>query len=201
MNKILLFFIFNYFALSASEIHLLNDINYKNSDETYNMVVEIPSGTLEKWEVSKKTGTMKLEIRNSKPRIVNFLPYVGNYGFIPQTKLLKSRGGDGDPVDVLLLSSSIKRGEVVSIKIIGGLKFFDRGEIDTKLIAVPQKGSLSDMKSIKDIIYKKPNMLNIIKLWFEGYKGFGKMQFMGYLTKKEAINNIKYAYKDWKRSE
>lgn len=200
MNKTLLIGVLvGTLSLFANEKHLLNEVDYKTSKNNYNMVVEIPSGTSEKWEVSKTSGVMKLEMQNGKPRIVDFLPYVGNYGFIPQTKLLKSKGGDGDPVDVLLLSSSLRRGEVVSIKIIGGLEFLDRGEIDTKLIAVPKEGTLSSKDSIEKMLYAKPNILNIVKLWFEGYKDFGKMQFMGYITKKEAIKNIENAYIDWKK--
>ena len=44
------------------------------------------------------------------PRIVNYLGYPGNYGMIPRAFLPKNLGGDGDPLDVLLLGPSIKRG-------------------------------------------------------------------------------------------
>ena len=56
---------------------------------------------------------------------------------------------------------------------------------------------LSDIKSLEDINYRYPNILNIVKLWFEGYKGFGKMQFMGYLGKQQAIQMIENAHKGW----
>ena len=174
----------------------LLDMQYKDG-KYYNMVVEIPAGTNEKWEVSKKSGKMELNLKNGKKRVIKFLPYPGNYGFIPQTKLSKVKGGDGDPIDVLLIGGAVKRGSVLKIKIIGGLDFLDRGERDTKLIAVSKDGVLSHIDSIKELFYKHPNILSIIKLWFEGYKGFGKMQFMGYISKKEAKEMVEDAHKYW----
>lgn len=190
-----------YISLFANERNILNDVVYKSSDMTYNMIVEIPTGTNEKWEVSKITGKLKHDKKNGKDRVVEFLSYPGNYGFIPQTKLLKSQNGDGDPIDILLLTSSLKRGSIIKVNIIGGLDFLDRGEIDTKLIAVPIQGILSEIDSLQEMHLKYPNILNIVKLWFEGYKGFGKMQFMGYLTKQNSLNLVEKAHKGWLKNE
>jgi len=179
----------------------LLDTKYKNSDKTYNMIVEIPAGTNEKWEVSKKTGKIEINLKHGKKRVINFLPYPGNYGFIPQTKLSRVIGGDDDPIDVLLLSNSFERGSVVKVKIIGGLDFLDRGERDTKLIAVLDKGVLSHINTIEELFYKHPNILSIVKLWFEGYKGFKKMQFTGYISKKRAKKLIEESHSFWKKND
>ena len=62
----------------------LNKIEYK-SDSFYSFYVEIPAGTKQKWQVNKKTGILEWEEKDGKKRVVNFLSYPGNYGFIPQT--------------------------------------------------------------------------------------------------------------------
>ena len=46
-------------------------------------------------------------------RIVNFLPYPANYGFIPSTFMDKKKGGDGDALDILLISEHMVTGTVV----------------------------------------------------------------------------------------
>ena len=46
--------------------------------------------------------------------------------------LLKSKGGDGDSVDVLLLGPAVPRGSVVKGRVIGMLSLVDTGEVDNK---------------------------------------------------------------------
>ena len=107
-----------------------------NSDGTINVVVEIPAGTNGKWEVTKPDGRLKWEFKNGRPRFVKYLPYPGNYGMVPRTLLPKELGGDGDPLDVIALGPTRRRGSVVKAKLIGVLKLLDGGEQDDKLLAV-----------------------------------------------------------------
>ena len=73
-------------------------------------VVEIPAGTNRKIEFDKEDHIFKTDQRNGKDRIINFLPYPGNYGFIPSTKSNVEKGGDGDALDVLILSERLETG-------------------------------------------------------------------------------------------
>jgi inorganic pyrophosphatase len=83
-----------------------------------NVVIEIPTGTTAKWEVEKSTGHLKWEFVDGVPREVSYLGYPGNYGMIPRTLLPKELGGDGDPLDVIVLGPAVKRGTVLKTKII-----------------------------------------------------------------------------------
>ena len=76
--------------------NFLSDYSPKNSDGTINVVVEIPTGTIAKWEVTKPEGKLEWEFKEGKPRIVKYLGYPGNYGMIPRSILPKELGGDGD---------------------------------------------------------------------------------------------------------
>ncbi|MEC7394112.1 MAG: inorganic diphosphatase, partial [Verrucomicrobiota bacterium] len=67
-------------ALLASPLH---EIPYRNPDGSYNLFIEIPAGTQQKWEVNKRSGKLESEEKDGKKRVVKFLPYPGNYGFIP----------------------------------------------------------------------------------------------------------------------
>ena len=172
------------------------DLNkYKNSDDHYNFYVEIPAGTKQKWEVNKD-GILEWEEKDGEKRVVKFLSYPGNYGFIPQTL-----GGDNDPIDVIDLEESVDRGEVVVRKIIGGMYFEDKKDIDIKLIAIDEKGVFSDYESIDQLILEKPSVMEILKSWFMSYKKPGKMVFYRYINKHESQRIIEDAHKKWAQSK
>ena len=105
----------------------------------------VPSDTV-KYEVDKETGYLKID---RPQQYSNVVP--ANYGFIPQTYCgeriaeLASTGsgkkikkGDGDPLDILVLSEHhIPRGDIIlKAHPIGGFCLIDGGEADDKIIAV-----------------------------------------------------------------
>ena len=145
-----------------------------NRDGTYNVVLAIPAGTTAKYEVDKDTGMMALEQRNGAPRYVQYLGYPGNYGLIPRTILSKAKGGDGDPVDVLVLGPTVPRGSVVRGRAIGMLSLVDNGEIDDKIIVVMENSPFAKVRSIADLDAKFPGVTAILQTWFTSYKGYGK---------------------------
>jgi inorganic pyrophosphatase len=163
--------------------NFLSEYEPLNIDGTINVVVEIPAGTNEKWEVDKLSGELLWTLEKNKYRIVNYLPYPGNYGMIPRTLMPKSLGGDGDPLDVIVLGPHQRRGTILKAEIIGVLQLRDRGEEDSKLIAVPKSGKLSLVKSLNDLDRDYSGISQIIELWFKNYKGAGKIESLGYADK------------------
>ena len=120
-----IFIIFFSQIINASEKNLIFDIYPYNEDGTINVVVEIPAGTLEKWEVTKDGSQIKQQIENNKIRTINYLAYPFNYGFIPQTVLPVEENGDGDQLDVIIIGPSVKRGTVLKVKPIGTIIAID----------------------------------------------------------------------------
>ena len=191
-----LFFILFCFSCSQKEKNLVDDFEPLLDNGNINVVIEIPTGTNEKFEVEKKTGTLQLEtLDNGKPRLINYLPYPFNYGMVPRTVLPKKLGGDGDPLDVFILGQPIKRGTVVECKLIGVLKLLDRGEQDDKLIAVSAESRFYNINNLEELEESFPGVLEISKIWFSNYKGKGKMQFKGFDNKSisDSILNMSIA--------
>lgn len=103
--------------------------------------VEITPFDLVKYEIDKATGYLRVD----RPQRTSALPPV-LYGFVPRTwcgegvrALMEgARAGDGDPLDVCVVSERpITRAEVVlDARVIGGLPMLDGGEADDKIIAV-----------------------------------------------------------------
>ena len=106
------------------------------------------------------------------------------------TMLSKENGGDGDPLDILVLGPAVPRGSVVEAKIIGVLRLLDKGQQDDKLIAVMAGNQFYEVDTIKDLEIKYPGVTTIIDTWFANYKGEGKVKILGYADQKVARDVI-----------
>ncbi len=118
----------------------------ENAPGEVTVFIEIVPRDTVKYEVDKETGYLKID---RPQQYSNVVP--ANYGFIPQTYCaggvadLARRGsastitgGDGDPLDILVLSEHhIPRGDIILKAMpIGGFCLIDDNEADDKIIAV-----------------------------------------------------------------
>ena len=101
----------------------------KNAPEEVNVIIENTAGGVPvKYEIDKDSGAIFVDRFVHTPMF-----YPGNYGFIPHTL-----SGDGDPVDVLVMSPlPVIAGAVLPSRPIGVLLMEDDGGQDEKIIAVP----------------------------------------------------------------
>jgi inorganic pyrophosphatase len=180
-------------------VNPVHGIPYKNAKGLYQMVVEIPAGTNEKWQTHPETGAFYHDEIDGVPRVINFLPYPMNYGFIPQTMLPKEKGGDGDPMDIITLAPARPRASVDEVRLIGALQLSERGEQDTKMVGLLKDGPFSDVQDLQELLMRYPGTVEIIRLWFEGYKGPGSFLFQGYLNHYQASDLVELAHQEWKR--
>jgi inorganic pyrophosphatase len=181
-----------------SPVHFVDGINPVAGKDLVRAVVEIPTGTTAKWEVDKSDGNLKWEFKKGSPRVVKYLGYPGNYGMIPGTLLAEENGGDGDPLDVLILGTALPRGSVVEVRIIGLLNMLDKGKQDDKLIAVMNGDVFDGVDTIKQLNKEFPGVSAIIESWFSNYKGQKKIETRGYSGRKEARRVLDEALADYK---
>lgn len=163
-----------------------------SSNENINAVIEIPAGTNKKIEYNKSSQTFEIDQENGKDRVIQFLPYVGNYGYIPSTYSNPLTGGDGDALDVLVLSESVPIGSVVEVNPIAILKLIDDGEIDYKIIAIPcnQNKQIIGAKTYDDFSKNYSEVKSIIELWFLNYNKYDEAIIKGWGDENEAVNEI-----------
>ena len=111
---------------------------------TINTIVEINSGTLNKYEIITESGQLKLD------RVgYSSLAFPFAYGAIPQTL-----DEDRDPLDVEIVNVTeiLVPGCLIEARIVGGMKFEDGGEVDDKIIAVLASDRRSDhIQSLEDL--------------------------------------------------
>lgn len=96
--------------------------------DTVNVIVEIPRGSANKYEYDHETHQIKLD-----RHLTVAMGYPAEYGFIPDTL-----GGDGDPLDALVLTAfPTFPGCQIESKILGMCVMTDEKGRDEKLICVP----------------------------------------------------------------
>ncbi|OGK62519.1 inorganic pyrophosphatase [Candidatus Roizmanbacteria bacterium RIFOXYB2_FULL_38_10] len=161
----------------------------KNPPSEINVLVEIPQGSPIKYEVDKESGYVIVD-RFAFTTMV----YPFNYGFIPST-----HAEDGDPVDVLVISTyPVHPGTVIPARPIGMLEMEDEAGIDTKILAVPTKKVDPFYADIEDIDDLNETAKKKIQHFFNHYKELepGKwVKTKNFLSKEKALEAIKNGMK------
>src|SRR3989344_1734374 len=150
---------------------------------TVNVIIEIPRGSRNKYELDKESGRIKLD-----RVLASSVAYPTDYGLIPGTQ-----GNDGDPLDVLVITRfPTFPGCMVAARPIALIDMIDTKEGDEKIIAVPegdpQFASWNDLEDIPEALK------NEINEFFKTYKNLepGKfVEIQGWKDAKEAEEMIK----------
>jgi inorganic pyrophosphatase len=138
----------------------------KNAPEDVNVIVEIPMDSEPvKYEVDKESGAIFVDRLLSTP-----MRYPCNYGFVPQTL-----GGDGDPLDALvLMPMRLIPGSVINCRPIGYLQMTDESGQDEKLVVVPGN-KVSPLYSEVESVLALPALIrDQIAHFFQHYKDLEK---------------------------
>ncbi|MEM9300657.1 MAG: inorganic pyrophosphatase [Pseudomonadota bacterium] len=135
--------------------------------------IEITPFDLIKYEVDKVTGYLVVD----RPHRTSSLPPT-LYGFVPQTycgkrvgKLMpESKGGDGDPLDICVISERPIAREAVLLRarVLGGLPMLDDGEADDKIIAVLHNDSV--WSEVRDVSEMPEQFVQRLIHYFSTYK-------------------------------
>ncbi|HMQ48028.1 MAG TPA: inorganic diphosphatase [Saprospiraceae bacterium] len=157
------------------------------------VVVEIPAGTNHKIEYDKQSHQFLNDQVDGQDRVIDFLPYPGNYGFIPSTYMDPERGGDGDALDILVIGEAQPTGSVVEAIPIAVLLLKDEGEIDSKIIAIPADSTQQVIraKDFTTFSIEFDGAKYIVENWFLYYKGLGVMEYLGWKDEHYAWEEIR----------
>jgi len=141
--------------------------------DVLNAFIEITPFDFMKYELDKVSGYLRVD----RPQRSS-AQHPTLYGFVPRTYCGErvsrlapdARQGDGDPLDICVLSERpITRGEViVRGRVIGGLQMIDHGEADDKLISVLENDYVwGRARTITDV---PPVLVERLEHYFLTYK-------------------------------
>ncbi len=184
-------------------------IGEKVPNEVTVFIEIVPRDTV-KYEVDKETGYLKID---RPQQYSNVVP--ANYGFIPQTycaeqianharakaENIEIKGGDGDPLDILVLSEHhIPRGDIIlKARPIGGFCLIDGGEADDKLIATLIGDKIYE--NYGDLSELPEGIVNRLQHYFLTYKQLpseeAKCEIAFTYGREEAYEVIKAAMQDY----
>ena len=116
-------------------MNLLHDIA-PGTKENMNVIIEIPRGSMNKYEIDKETGMIALD------RVLHTAQqYPFDYGFVPQTLW-----DDGDALDVVLLTTQpLIPGILVHARPVAVLPMVDGGDKDIKDLSDINKHTLKEI--------------------------------------------------------
>ncbi len=130
-----------------------------NPPESINAIIEVESGSRDKYEYDEKYETFVLD-RILMPSVI----FPIDYGFIPMTWFK-----DNDPLDVMVLSyEPLEVGCLVRCRPVGVLIMEDEKGEDPKILAVIENDPRYD--EIRDVNDIKGHKLKEIQEFFETYK-------------------------------
>jgi inorganic pyrophosphatase len=123
------------------------------------VVIEIPRGSRNKYEIDHETGHVFLD-----RRLFSATVYPADYGFLPDTL-----GEDGDPLDALvLLEDPTFPGVWVEARPVGVMWMQDEAGPDAKILCVPpNEPRWEDTNDLSDL---PPSLLAEIENFFDMYK-------------------------------
>lgn len=136
--------------------------NEKNDLAEINVVIEIPAfSSPVKYEIDKQSGALMVD------RFMGTaMQYPTNYGYVPKTL-----SGDGDPVDVLVITPDpVLSGCVIRCRPIGILKMIDEAGEDSKVLAVPVQKLTPSYNSVSSYKNIPADQLAKISHFFKHYK-------------------------------
>ncbi len=162
----------------------------KNVPEEFNVIIEIPKGSKNKYEIDKETGLIKLDraMKTSQD-------YPFDYGFAPQTLW-----DDDDALDVVVLTTyPLSPGILVKVRPVAVMRMIDGGDSDDKVIAVPVNDPRwEDVKDLSDV---NKHTVKEIQHFFETYKQIEKKEVTvsGFKNKKAAMAAVEKSIKLYKK--
>lgn len=154
------------------ELGLASHINriraWSQTDGLINVIVDTPKGSANKYQLDEQLGIFKL---GGVLTAGHSFPF--DFGFIPCTM-----GGDGDPLDVLILMDEPAFvGCLVECRLIGGIEAYqtEKGEAEfrnDRLLAVANKSVLfDDVASIDDVAAKLVDQIEHFFISYNEAKG------------------------------
>ncbi|MFD3000057.1 inorganic diphosphatase [Pontibacter toksunensis] len=151
-------------------------------------VIETPAGSNHKLVYNREKKAFVSDKAADMDRVIGFLPYPGNFGFIPSTEI----DSNGKGLEILVLSERTETGTVVEVIPVGLIQLETAGELQHIVVAVPARPSerYIDVTSFVALTQEYPAVKTILQNWFANYNPAAHTSFVGWRDEKFADKEI-----------
>ena len=166
------------------------EVDPEKIGEALPVVIEIPEGSKNKYELDKASGLLKLD------RVLySSVRYPANYGMIP-----RSYCDDGDPLDVVVLGQeAVHPLTLMYVRPVGVMHMRDQGKADDKVLAVSTYDPVFDhIRELEDV---PAHLLAEIRRFFLDYKVLEEKEVVvePFEGREQALKVIMQAFEDYRK--
>ena len=132
------------------------------------VVVETPAGSVE--VIRYDPATQGFAADSGK---VAFLPFPGNWGFVPSTHIPYSKGQSFAPVETLILGKRLESGALVEVRLVAAVILSEKGRRSLLTLATPVDTALCnmDIRDFPDLAIGYPGVKSGLEQWLRQRKG------------------------------
>ena len=175
--------------VEEKEVYVSTPKKHRNlaakTDTSVFAIIEIPSGSNKMLNFSTKSGKIE-EPAAEDDKLLNFLPFPGNFGFVPKTKRMDN------PIDIIVLSRRFDSGELVNTFPIGAIKLKAGPEEKFVIVAVPVNEKDRTIKALnfQDFFTTYDSAKFILEQWFANYQGYGNYKIESWVDERTAYLEV-----------
>ncbi len=152
-------------------------------------VIEVPAGNNTAIAYNQATKSFEAAQQAGGEKKIPFLPYPGNFGFIPSTEV----GPDGQGIKTILLSERLETGTVTEVVPVATLLLQTHdGDLYPIIVTVPARPTERLIEATNFVAFRQqyPAVMEILKLWFEHHDPAQPLQFVSWKDEKFAEQEI-----------
>jgi inorganic pyrophosphatase len=145
-------------------------------------VISVPAGSNHQMRYDPESKSFVPAKQAGDDQVVDFLPYPGNYGFIPSTLIEDPENGEGHAVNILVIAESVPTGTVMEVVPLGTLLLDKKGVVDYTVVAVPAKPSEQIISATDYATFsqKYPAAKDIVQKWLAQHNPQQRARVMGW---------------------
>jgi len=175
--------------LEEKEVYVSTPKKHRNltakTDSSVYAIIEIPSGSNKMLNFSTTSGKIEPPEANDE-KMLNFLPFPGNFGFVPKTKRMEK------PIDIIVLSRRFDSGELINTFPIGAIKLKAGPDERFIIVAVPvnKKDRTIQALNFQDFFTTYDSAKFILEQWFANYQGYGSYKIESWVDERTAYQEV-----------
>lgn len=165
------------------------DLSTYSNSRQLQAVIETPAGTSYKVRYNRETKEFVNEKEAGLDRVIRFLPYPGNYGFIPSTETEE----DGRGLGIFVIAESVATGTVMDVIPVATLLLQHvNGDLEAIVVAVPARPSeqLISATDYRSLSQQYPAVKEIIQKWFAHHHPTAQTKVVGWKDEQFAEKEI-----------